>query len=361
MLIKSKDDISPSIAALETLLTRKDVRGKQRERIEEEIGHVQAGAAGERDAAYHIDFKLKDTKNWVVIHDLRLEHDGRVAQIDHLLIGRMFDLFVIESKNLKTAVRVNGEGEFEVRTRYGWKGMASPVEQNKRHIQVLQGLIGDEKMMPARLGIQIRPAFHNWVLIAPECNLTKGENKEATILKMDMFDKGMEQRINDAPLSEMFSLAKICSPETITGFAEKLVSFHKPIVFDYAAKFGITDVQPVRVHKEQPACEKCQVAVEPKVVSFCRAHEKRFGGKILCRTCQNASADVALVPEPSGLVPVASCNECSTPIDAKVVAFCRFNSRRFGKRVFCRSCQTNAAVPVSYSRLQNDHSYFQND
>ena len=192
MLLKSKDDISPTIAALETLLARKDVRGKQRERIEEEIDQVRAGARGEKDAAYHIDFKLKDTKNWVVIHDLRLEHDGRVAQIDHLVIGRMFDIFVIESKNLKTAVRVNGDGEFEVKTRYGWKGMSSPVEQNKRHIQVLSGLISDEKLMPTRLRIQIRPTFQTGCSLHPSATWSKGDNKEATILKMDMFDKGME-------------------------------------------------------------------------------------------------------------------------------------------------------------------------
>ena len=133
------------------------------------------------------------TKNWAVIHDLRLEHNGRVAQIDHLLIGRFFDVFVIESKNLKTAVRVNGDGEFEVRNKWGWKGMASPVEQNKRHIQVLSSLIQDEKLMPMRLGFQIQPRFHNWVLVAPECQLSKGEQKDATILKMDMFDRGLEQ------------------------------------------------------------------------------------------------------------------------------------------------------------------------
>ncbi len=363
MLLKSKDDISPTIAALEVLLARKDVRGKQRQRIEEEIDQVRAGAWGEKDAAYHIDFKLKDTKNWVVIHDLRLEHDGRVAQIDHLLIGRMFDIFVVESKNLKTAVRVNGDGEFEVKTRYGWKGMSSPVEQNKRHIQVLSGLISDEKLTPTRLGMQIRPTFHNWVLIAPECNLVKGDSKEATILKMDMFDKGMEQRINDAPLSEMFSLAKICSQETIMAFAEKLVSFHKPIVFDYAAKFGITEMGepvPTAPVRETPAevpvsarsqvCEHCLVPVEPKVVSFCRMSSKRFGGKILCRTCQTAQVTPVSpvpIPEPISNISEPTCQECSAPVDAKVVAFCRFNSRRFGKRVLCRTCQANAAVPVS--------------
>ena len=172
--------------------------------------------------------------------------------------------------------------------------------------------------------------------------MTKKENKEATILKMDMFDKGMGQRINDASLGEMFSLAKICSQETVLVFAEKLVAHHRPIVFDFAAKFGIA----IKVPEEQPACEKCRVFVEPKVVSYCRAHEKRFEGVILCRTCQNTPAGAAPVPEPPNVVSGPTCQECSTQVDQKVVAFCRFNSRRFGRRVLCRSCQTNVVVTV---------------
>ena len=152
MLIKQKDDLQPTVAMLEGLLALKNLSGKQRERIEEELDHVRAGARGEKEAAYHIDFQLKDARNYAVIHDLRLEHNGRVAQIDHLLIGRMFDVFVIESKNVTTALRVNPDHEFEVKTRWGWKGMASPVEQNKRHIRVLSDLIDDEKTHPDASG-----------------------------------------------------------------------------------------------------------------------------------------------------------------------------------------------------------------
>ena len=358
MLIKHKDDVEPALQVLAGFLALKTLTGRQREDIEDEIDNIRAGAKGEKDAAYHIDFKLKDSKNWVVIHDLRLEHNGRVAQVDHLLINRRFDIFVIESKNLRTAVRVNANEEFEVKTRWGWKGMASPVEQNKRHIQVLSELISDEKLMPTRLGFQIRPTFHNWVLVAPECNLARGENKEATILKMDMFDKGLEQFINQSSLSDALSIAKLCSAETVTAFAEKLVGFHKPIAFDYAAKYGITEAQifsgPVRSEpversnsEEIPACERCHEAVENKVAAFCRAHEKRFGGKVLCRTCQTAFYEPKPAPEPLNVVSGPTCDDCKSSVDSKVVAFCRFNSKRFNKRVLCRSCQSTNVLTMS--------------
>jgi len=55
--------------------------------VDQEIRALKAGRRGEHDTAYEIDFHLGESKNTMVLHDLRFElDDGRVAQIDHLLI-----------------------------------------------------------------------------------------------------------------------------------------------------------------------------------------------------------------------------------------------------------------------------------
>ena len=118
---------------------------------------LRKGDRGERDAAFFIDFELGNSTNYAVLHDLRLEHEGRVAQIDHLIIGHMADIILLESKNFSTAIRVNEFGEFEVKTRGGWKGMPSPVEQNRRHESVLAGLLKAGGLLPRRLGFQLQP------------------------------------------------------------------------------------------------------------------------------------------------------------------------------------------------------------
>ena len=76
---------------------------------------MRAGTKGEKDTANHIEFALRNGKDCAVIHDLRLEHKSRVAQIDHPLVSRMFDLIVIESKNVHTGLRVDSNGEWEVK------------------------------------------------------------------------------------------------------------------------------------------------------------------------------------------------------------------------------------------------------
>ena len=112
MVFKQRDDIQPAIDALKALLAVRSLSKRQRDLIEDELDNIRSGERGEKEAAYHIDFQLKDAKNYAVIHDLRLEHNGRVAQIDHLIIGRFFDVFVIESKNFTTAIRMAANGEF---------------------------------------------------------------------------------------------------------------------------------------------------------------------------------------------------------------------------------------------------------
>jgi hypothetical protein len=47
-----------------------------------------------------------------VIHDLRLDIDGRVAQIDHLLIHRSLNCFVLETKQVHAGLKITETGEF---------------------------------------------------------------------------------------------------------------------------------------------------------------------------------------------------------------------------------------------------------
>ena len=48
----------------------------------------------------------------MVIHDLRLEVDGRVAQIDHLIIDRFLTVWVCESKHFAEGVGVDEHREW---------------------------------------------------------------------------------------------------------------------------------------------------------------------------------------------------------------------------------------------------------
>ena len=68
---------------LESLL-KLPLNTKQRFLVERELKIMKAGERGEQDSAYFLDFAYGNSENWALIHDLRIEWQGRVAQIDHL-------------------------------------------------------------------------------------------------------------------------------------------------------------------------------------------------------------------------------------------------------------------------------------
>ena len=172
MLLKQADSKEHLLNDLERLFTT--APGDRKRRIEQELRVVRAGVKGEQEAAYLIDFHFKDRENWVVIHDLRLEVDGRVAQIDHVLLHRCLDCYVLETKHFSSGMKITEDGEFLRWNHYKktYEGMASPLAQNDRHVAVLRDAF-DQIEMPTRLGVRLGPSFFPFVLVSPNARVDR--------------------------------------------------------------------------------------------------------------------------------------------------------------------------------------------
>src|SRR5688572_1349726 len=107
MQIKAADNRHEQIAQLTALLARRDLQRSTRELIEREIRAIKTGQRGEADAAYHIEFYARGNPDMMTLHDLRLQCNGRVAQIDHLIVTRSFEFWVCESKRFGDEVAIN--------------------------------------------------------------------------------------------------------------------------------------------------------------------------------------------------------------------------------------------------------------
>src|SRR5689334_13643687 len=114
MLVKEKDPTEPFLQQLETISQISAIPKETLSRVEQELKTLKAGAKGENDSAYYIDFHYKSSKNWIIIHDLRLEYNDQVAQIDHLLVNRFLEFYVLESKNYTRGLKIADNGEFFV-------------------------------------------------------------------------------------------------------------------------------------------------------------------------------------------------------------------------------------------------------
>jgi hypothetical protein len=308
MLIKSADDKESQIAILQNLLSHERVPPEKRQLIERELRNLSIGIATERQAAFEIDFYAAPSKNLFVIHDLRLEIGGRVAQIDHVLMNRAFEVFVLETKTFSTGLSINDRAEFS--TFYEGKevGIPSPVEQNARHISVLKDAF-KEIGLPKRLGITLQPSFNSVVLVSPKAiiNRPKLADSDASIIKLDQFFSWYHKKMDGLTLKDTVGILKVCSSETVKNLGEKLLLLHKPNRIDYIKRFDLGSAllskEPLApVHAEQKNdidsaalkrkpeteyfCANCKTSIASVVAKFCWNNRSRFSGKAYCRACQ---------------------------------------------------------------------------
>lgn len=324
MLIKVADDKSKDIAALKALAARSDADAGTRKRIAQEIRNIQSGITGEAEAAYEIDFHYGASKNWMVLHDLRLECAGRVAQIDHLLMNRFLEIYVCESKRFAEGIAINEQGEFSVF--YGSKpyGVPSPIEQNKRHMAVLASVFKSGQVAPPkRLGISLSPTINGLVLVSKNARIGRPKAKIDgldCIIKNDQLKSRIDKEI-DAN-NNLLLAARLIGSDTLEDFTRRLAAAHKPAVFDWCARFGMPAnapevVKPVQKNESVPppspcnnssnrgnartadtidpdekksklACVTCGTIVPYNVAKFCWSNKSRFGGEVYCMDCQKA-------------------------------------------------------------------------
>ncbi|MGJ9420131.1 nuclease-related domain-containing protein [Massilia sp. CMS3.1] len=308
MLIKSADYKESQIAILQNLLSHERVPAEKRQLIERELRSLSIGIATEKQAAFEIDFYAVPSKNLFVIHDLRLEIGGRVAQIDHILMNRALEVFVIETKTFSTGLSINDRGEFS--TFYEGKevGIPSPVEQNARHISVLKDAF-KEIGLPKRLGITLQPSFNSVVLVSPKAiiNRQKLADLDASIIKLDQFFSWYHKKMDAMTLKDTVGILKVCSSDTVKNLGEKLLSLHKPSRVDYIKRFELRPallskkpVDPVHAEQENAIalealqrkteteyfCANCKTSIASVVAKYCWNNKSRFSGKAYCRACQ---------------------------------------------------------------------------
>ncbi|RJX35565.1 MAG: NERD domain-containing protein [Desulfurivibrio sp.] len=329
MIIKNADDKQCQIEALQTLLAHPGADSSTKRRIEREILNIKAGIRGEEEAAYEIKVHWGESKNWVVIHDLRIEHGGLVAQIDHLLINRFMEVWVCESKHFSEGIAINEHGEFSTFRGSKPYGVSSPIEQNNKHLLILKRFFDSGGIaLPTRMGLTIKPTLKSLVLISNGARISRPKARIdgiESIIKIDQLFKTIDKAIDDN--NNPLNIAKLIGQETLKDLGEKIAQCHKPIQFDWAAKFGLSS-------SWQPPLAALASSLETL-----KAVKTTMGGpeKPPQAEAKAGSTDEAKKPKQK-LV----CHSCGVSITYNVAKFCWVNKKRFAGNIYCMECQKKA-------------------
>lgn len=268
----------------------------------------RAGHEAERQMAHYLKRAFGDDPYKFVLNNLRVEREGEVAQLDHLVVHR-HGLVVVESKSVAGQVSVNERGEW---TRW-WKGqgrgMASPVLQARRQLdlllRVLEGHTGD--LLERRMFGQRRfDAMRRDVLVAISDGgriTRKGALPE--VVKADQVPDRVREIIGAAGGFGAFAF----SDAELTRLTAFLRTRHQPAGVADASGEPVDAPPPPAVQTPEPAAP-AQVRTSQE-----RQSQARPTPGLSCRTC--GSADLAVLYGKYGYY--LKCQACGGNTPAKPV------------------------------------------
>ena len=234
---KADSDAKKQLERLQQLYTTAPDRVKPQ--IERDMKLLAYGIAGEESVAFELNNSYLPI---IVLHDLRLEHEGLSAQIDYLIITTKFCL-IVECKNLFGNLEVNSRGEFIRELAFNGtrkkEGIYSPITQNVRHMEMIKALrLGNKRNPLMRAALEKSFGdFHRSVIVLANpktvINLKHApKNVKDQIIRSDQLIEYIKRLIR-----ENKDLAS--SEKDMYEMAEFFAGVHKENPVDYREKYFI--------------------------------------------------------------------------------------------------------------------------
>lgn len=252
--IKDFNSNNTQLRDLEELLSQV-TNPEKKDIIERDIMFLRQGISGENN----VYFELKNSfLPMLCLHDVRIEYDGYVAQLDFVVITNKF-MCIIETKKLNGNITINRDGDFirTIKNKYGKEekeGIYSPISQNKRHVNIVK------KVLSEKLKINNMPVYSLVVIANPKSIINKDKcpnDIKYCIYKYDQVAKQLEKYKNNK--KNEYDLDE----KRMLKIANLLKEMDTPIRFKNRDKYGLTDTdfEQINITMQQPVKVEVQTSV----------------------------------------------------------------------------------------------------
>lgn len=241
-ILKEFTPRTKEIDTLKSILELPSLSFQQRKNIELEIHKIQLGDQAEKNASFYLKKRFQDRDDWIILNNLRFEIDGDVAQIDHLGFNRFGVVYLFETKNFSTGLKITDKGDF-----FRWDSrkkqyieIPSPIQQSKFHEQTLRKVFAELNFEPHHIA--------HFILVDYKAKLIKPDQGFEHVCRPDRIEDAVREHkeLGVLALSKvMYKLAKdaLTGKEFTAGhmrlLGQKMIQMHKPIEINYFKKFGI--------------------------------------------------------------------------------------------------------------------------
>ena len=267
MIIKDRDPVEKAVAQLTGLLSL-DLNPTKKFLVERELKRLNPIGNGGRTASHFINFYCADCPDWGIIHDLKIESNGFATHIDHLLINKFLDIHLFESRSYNDKIKITADGEFLVFDGRQYQPVSSPLDENKKRIEVLADLLSENKILPRRLGIPLKPKISSYVLVSPRANIIRPPEAvydTSSVITADYLTKTLRRQLErlKRTFERIKSLPKAFKADTLVKVATKLAAMNKPNLIDYRRIFCLEDIDIAQVSgaSSQDAAATCDYTI----------------------------------------------------------------------------------------------------
>ena len=238
MIFKEIDSKDHEINTLKELIG-KSKSESQKALIKKDLQALENGYIAEKENAYYLDFHFESKERLILLHDIRIEHKGRTAQFDHIVIAPL-GITILESKSFKGELTIDDDNSLKVKYGKYTKTFPNPIEQNIRHEKVLYDFIHDTFEIPTRFKLMGGIPINNKVLIHPNTTVSNKKLPEG-FERSDAFATSRNKEIDNMGAGKvLLSTVTFVTKELAKEFAKGLIKAHKPIKFDYTMKYKVS-------------------------------------------------------------------------------------------------------------------------
>ncbi|MEQ6888828.1 nuclease-related domain-containing protein [Halomonas sp. CS7] len=277
-------------------------------------GHKQ-----EQDVAFQLRREFGEHKQIHVINDLRLEHHGERAQIDHLIL-HPYGFIIVESKSIVGEVTVNAAGEWSRSYQGNWMGMPSPIRQGELQLDILKALLSDnvEHFLGKLLGIQTQVAHREWRTL---CAISSTAILHRDKMPKDVANRVVKTEFVASKVKELVGNLKVGFLKGRAGFfAGELDNIGSFLLEHYAQVSTAPAGSDSATATPEPATPVAEpephysAAPAPENVSFHTEHTAQPQSLLACKQCGEARHLTGMYGQYGYYV---KCGRCSTNTSMK--------------------------------------------
>lgn len=210
----------------EALLDRISLHHEKRAEITSDLQKCRAGFYGEQQLEYHLRFLPE--KEYFIFHDLRLQIEDKVCQMDALVITPSV-LIIIESKNFSGNLLYDQHINRLIRKYQNQEeSFPDPIMQAKRQQIFLQLWLELHKFRSCPIEFLIS--------LGQSTSIIK-TNGRPDIFQKILYAEQIPQKVEK--LNQLYS-QKIYTPYRINKLLQALLAEHNPITINISKKYGIS-------------------------------------------------------------------------------------------------------------------------